>query len=275
MDRFSNDTGASVSGTRLAGKVAIVTGAGHEGEVLGTGAAISILFAAQGASVGLVDVSPQRAANTEALISRAGGRCAIVIGDVSVQADCSRAVAEVADRFGSLDVLVNNAGVVGRGSVEEVDETHWDQVFDVNVKGVLLMSRFAIPLMRRGGGGSIVNVSSIAAIRGFGSPSYAASKGGVLALTTDMAYSYGRSGIRVNCIVPGHLYTPMGNTGGSELREARRKCGLLGTEGTAWDVAWAALFLACEESRWITAVALPVDAGTTAATALAMRSLVS
>jgi len=135
------------------------------------------------------------------------------------------------------------------------------------------MSRSAVPHLQAAGGGAIVNISSIAAIRGMGGGAYGPAKAGVIGLTYDLAYSHGRDNIRVNCIAPGHLYTPMGDQGGPELRERRRRAGLLGTEGTAWDAAWAALFLASDESRWITGVVLPVDAGTTASTALAVQTL--
>jgi NAD(P)-dependent dehydrogenase (short-subunit alcohol dehydrogenase family) len=258
-------------GDRLAGAVAIVTGAGHEGELLGTGAAISMLFAAQGAQLGLVDIDARRAGRTLATIAEHGGEGRVVEADVSTAGDCRRAVEEVVDRFGRLDVLVNNVAIAEGGSVVEFDEASWDRTFAVNLKSVALMSGAAIPHLRASGGGSIVNVSSIAAMRAFGVSAYAASKAGVMALTRDIAFTHGRDGIRVNCIVPGHLFTPMGDQGGESLRDLRRRAGLLGTEGDAWDVAWAALFLASDEARWITAVNLPVDAGTTATAPLAMR----
>ena len=123
------------------------------------------------------------------------------------------------------------------------------------------------------GGGSIINISSIAASRGHGSGAYAASKAAMLGLTRDWAYVHGRDGIRVNCILPGHVYTPMGSQGGPELREDRRRAGLLATEGVAWDIAWPAVFLASDESRWITGVELPVDAGTTSSGPYALQIL--
>jgi NAD(P)-dependent dehydrogenase (short-subunit alcohol dehydrogenase family) len=146
---------------------------------------------------------------------------------------------------------------------------------DLDLSSVMLMCRSAVPHIRLAGGGAIVNMSSIAGMRGMGSGAYAAAKAGVIGLTYDLAYSHGRDGIRVNCIAPGHLFTPMGNQGGEELRDRRRRAGLLGTEGTAWDAAWAALFLCSEEARWITGVVIPVDAGTTASTALALQNLES
>jgi NAD(P)-dependent dehydrogenase (short-subunit alcohol dehydrogenase family) len=137
----------------------------------------------------------------------------------------------------------------------------------------MLMSRRVVPHLRASGGGAIVNLSSIAGMRGIGSGAYGPSKAGVIGLTYDLAYSLGRDHIRVNCVAPGHLYTPMGDQGGPELRDRRRRAGLLATEGTAWDAAWAALFLASDEARWITGVVLPVDAGTSASTALGLQNL--
>ena len=258
-------------GSRLAGKVAIVTGAGFDGAFLGTGAATSMLFAAQGARVGLIDMAGERAAHTHARIAESGGESMVAIADVTQPEECRRAVDEIVANYGRLDILINNAGIAAGASVVDIDEAVWDRVMDVNLKSVMLMSRFSIPHMRTAGGGAIVNLSSIAGMRGFGTSAYAASKGGVIALTTDMSFAHGREGIRVNCIAPGHIFTPMGYNGDEELRAARRKAGPLGTEGDAWDIAWAAVYLASDESRWVTGVLLPVDAGTTQTAALAMR----
>jgi NAD(P)-dependent dehydrogenase (short-subunit alcohol dehydrogenase family) len=259
---------------RLDGRVAIITGAGTEGSLLGTGVATALLFASQGAQVGVVDVSAERAANTLKLIEELGGTGLAAVADITVAADCERAVQQVVDQFGRLDILVNNAAIVGgSGDVELIDEVMWNRVVALDLNAVMLMAKYAVPHLRAAGGGAIVNLSSIAGMRGMGSGAYAAAKGGVIGLTYDLAYSHGRDGIRVNCIAPGHLFTPMGNQGDGELRERRRRAGLLGTEGTAWDAAWAALFLASDESRWITGVVLPVDAGTTASTALAVQLL--
>jgi NAD(P)-dependent dehydrogenase (short-subunit alcohol dehydrogenase family) len=147
-------------------------------------------------------------------------------------------------------------------------------VLDVNLKSMMLTSKYAIPEMLEGGGGAIVNISSIAGLRagsGGASIPYAVSKGGVIALTTQMAVHHGRDNIRVNCIAPGHIYTPMVAAGmAEEMRHLRRRAGPLGTEGTAWDIGWAAVFLASDEARWITGVVLPVDAGLLATTPLSM-----
>jgi NAD(P)-dependent dehydrogenase (short-subunit alcohol dehydrogenase family) len=270
----SDVTRSADPGRRLDGRVAIVTGAGSSGPLPGIGVATAVLFASQGAHVGVVDISGDRAANTEKLIASAGGTSTAVVADITVATECERGVDQVIQQFGRLDILVNNAAVTaGGGDAATVDEAAWNRVVALNLNAVMLMSKSAVPHLRAAGGGSIVNMSSIAAIRGMGSGAYAATKAGVIGLTYDLAYSLGRDGIRVNCIAPGHLFTPMGNQGGDELRERRRRAGLLGTEGTAWDAAWAALFLASEESRWITGVVLPVDAGTTVSTALAVERL--
>jgi NAD(P)-dependent dehydrogenase (short-subunit alcohol dehydrogenase family) len=261
-------------GSRLRGRVAIVKGAGSSGPLPGIGVAIAALFANQGAEVGVVDISAERAATTVELIESIGGSCLPVVTDITDAKNCELAVQQVVERFGRLDVLVNNAAIAsGGGDATAIDEAAWNRVIALDLNAVMLMSKSAVPHLRTSGGGAIVNMSSIAGMRGMGSGAYAAAKGGVIGLTYDLAYSHGRDGIRVNCIAPGHLYTPMGNQGGEESRDRRRRAGLLGTEGTAWDAAWAALFLACEESRWITGVLLPVDAGTTSSTALGLQHL--
>jgi NAD(P)-dependent dehydrogenase (short-subunit alcohol dehydrogenase family) len=261
-------------GRRLAGRVAVVTGAGSDGPLPGIGVATAVLFASQGAEVGVLDLSPQRAAHTVEMIDSVGGSGVAVIADVTDPADCQRSLEEVVGRFGRLDILVNNAAIVGGGGdIASIDESAWRKVIDVNLNSVMLMSKYAAPHLRAAGGGSIINLSSIAGMRGMGSGAYAAAKGGVIGMTYDLAYSLGRDAIRVNCIAPGHLFTPMGNQGGEDLRERRRRAGLLGTEGNAWDAAWAALFFASEESRWITGVMIPVDAGTTSSTALGLQNL--
>ena len=178
------------------------------------------------------------------------------------------------DAFGGLDTLVNNVALSqGGGNPATLSLDAWDQVMDVNLRAPLLTTRHSVPHLIAAGGGSILNISSIAAIRGFGSGAYAASKSALLGLTRDWAYLFGRDSIRVNCILPGHVYTPMGDQGGEEFRERRRRAGLLPTEGLAWDVAWPAVFLASEESRWVTGVELPVDAGTTSSAAWAIQML--
>jgi NAD(P)-dependent dehydrogenase (short-subunit alcohol dehydrogenase family) len=262
------------AGRRLDGRVAVVTGAGSDDGLLGIGAATAVLFAMQGARVGVVDISPERAEATRRMIDGAGGECVVAVGDLTNADDNARCIGEVANAFGRLDTLVNSAAMVGAaGSPVDTDVQQWDATMALNLTAAVLAAKHAIPHLRAAGGGAIVNISSIAATHGFGSGAYAASKAALIGLTTDWAYLHGRDGIRVNCLVLGHVYAPMGTSGGESWRERRRRAGLLGTEATAWDVAWPAVFLASEESRWITGVALPVDAGTTAATALGLETL--
>lgn len=264
------------TGHRLQGKVAIVTGAGAtgSGDFVGIGQATSILFAKQGAKVLLIDREQQNAEITLATIKEDGGEASVVVGDVTINADCQEMARAAAERYGRLDILVNNVGISGPGSVTDVDEEFWDTVIDVNLKSVMLTSKHSIPLMIETGGGSIINLSSIVGMRaGGGKPShpYVASKGGIIGLSNSMAVHYGRDNVRVNCIAPGHIHSPMvARHASKEMLELRRKAGPLGIEGTPWDVAWAALFLASDEARWISGVTLPVDAGLLAATPLAM-----
>jgi NAD(P)-dependent dehydrogenase (short-subunit alcohol dehydrogenase family) len=248
-------------GHRLEGRVAVVTGAGSGGDFLGTGAATALLLGAQGATVAVIDNDADRADATCARILADGGSAVAVVADITDETAVRTAVDGLVERTGRLDVVVNNAGIA-RGD--------WDTVFAVNATGTMLVSRAAHPHLARSGGGSVINVSSVAAIRGFGSGAYGASKGALHAMTVDLAYQWGPDNIRVNCLVPGHLHTPIGDHGGEAGRDMRRRANLLGIEGNAWDLAWAVLFLACDESRWITATVLPVDAGATSVTALAM-----
>ena len=262
--------------TRLSDKVAIVTGAGAtgSGDFVGIGQAISILFARAGAKVLLADRDQANAETTLATIKEEGGEASVFVGDVTINADCRGMADAAVARYGRLNVLVNNVGISGPGSVTDVDEEFWDTVIDVNLKSVMLTSKHAIPQMIEAGGGSIINLSSIVGLRaGSGRPShpYAASKAGIIGLSNSMAVHYGRDNVRVNCIAPGHIRSPMVvRHSTEEMLDLRRRAGPLGTDGTPWDVAWAALFLASDEARWISGAPLPVDAGLLAATPLAM-----
>ena len=251
---------------RLAGKVAIVTGAGSSGKVIGNGKATAILFAREGAKVLCADAVEDRAGETVEAILKEGGTASAFRADVSKAADCKAMVQAAVERYGRLDILDNNVGISVRADVLEVTEEQWDRVMAVNIKSIMLTSKYAIPHMIRSGGGSIINISSIAGLRANQSTPYSTSKAAVVGMTRSMAGDHGRQGIRVNCIVPGLVYGPMVAPRMDEaLRERRRDASLLGTEGTGWDIAWAAVFLASDESRWITGVALPVDAGLLAA----------
>lgn len=270
------DLPANVNPHRLSGSVALVTGGGGEGEFLGLGASTAILLAAQGAKVGVLDVSAERAALTCELIGQHGGEATIVIADVTDPASCVAAVNQVVETFGSLTTVVNNAAIVGDGgTIADGDLVAWAKVIEVNLFGVMHVSRAAIPALRAAGGGSIINISSIAGIRGMGGSAYTASKGAVQAMTRDLALAHGREGIRVNTVLPGHIHSPMGYQGDEGIRELRRRSGMLGVEGNPWDIAWAVSFLASDESRWITATELAVDAGTTQTTAMPMHRYTS
>jgi NAD(P)-dependent dehydrogenase (short-subunit alcohol dehydrogenase family) len=252
---------------RLEGKVAIVTGAGASGEIMGNGKATAILFAREGAKVLLVDNEEDRAVQTLETITAEGGEASVFTADVSRADDCEAMVQATVQRYGRLDILHNNVGIGGSGTVLEVSEEDWDRVMTVNVKSMMLTSKFAIPQMvSSGGGGSIVNISSISAVRPRGLTAYSVSKGGVIALTQAMAMDHAANGIRVNCIMPGPVYTSMvARNMTEERRVARREASPLGVEGSGWDIGYAGLFLASDEARWITGVILPVDGGVTLA----------
>ena len=251
---------------RLEGKVAIVTGAGSSGPGFGTGKATSILFAQEGAKVLLVDRDIRAAEETLATIREQGGEASVFEVDVTSADDCQAMASAAVERFGALHVLFNNVGIGGPGIPTDVEEEVWDRVLDVGGD--------AVPKMIEAGGGSIINISSIVGLRAGGGASsipYAASKAGVIGMTATMAVHLGRDNIRVNCIAPGHLYTPMvAKNMTDEMRDLRRRAGPLGTEGNAWDIAWTNVFLASDESRWISGVTLPIDAGLLAAIPLAM-----
>ena len=262
-------------GHRLAGKRAFVTGAGTapDRDLLGIGEAIAVLFAAQGARVAVADITRERADATLRMIDEVGGEGVVTVGDLTQLDDNERCVAEAVEAFGGLDIVVNSAAIPGGGrSPVDVGLETWDSVMAVNLHAAFLTARHTIPHLQAAGGGSIVNIGSVAAALGHGSGAYAASKAALGALTRDWAHVHGRENIRVNCLVVGHVYTPMGNRNPG-LRERRRRSGLLPTEGVAWDVAWPAVFLASDESRWITGVELPVDAGTSSTGAYAISLL--
>jgi NAD(P)-dependent dehydrogenase (short-subunit alcohol dehydrogenase family) len=248
---------------RLEGKVAIVTGAGTIAEGMGNGKAAAILFAREGARVLLADRRPEAAEETLAAINEEGGTASIFAADVSNEDDCRAMVGEALRLWGRLDILDNNVGIEALGPITEVSNEHWELVLRVNTTGTMFCCRHAIPAMTESGGGAIVNISSVAAWKGRGLATYAASKGAIEALTRALALDHAREGIRVNCIEPGVVYTPHVYAHGmtEEQRERRRRASALQIEGTAWDVAYAALFLVSDEARYITGVVLPVDGG--------------
>lgn len=267
MDDEPNDFVPLDAGS-LAERVAIVTGAGSRGAGIGNGRAAAILLARRGARVLLVDREPQWAERTRAMIAAEGGQARVVECNVCDDDDCRDAVATAADAWGRLDILVNNVGIGGpAGTAVDVDLQAWDEALRVNVTSMMLMARHAIPAMRRTGGGAIVNIASVAGVIG-GHPHllYPTSKGAVVNMTRAMAAQHGHENIRVNCIAPGMVYTPMVYERGmnEDLRRARQGRSLLRTEGYGWDVGHAVAFLASDEARWVTGVLFPVDAGATA-----------
>ena len=250
---------------RLKDKVAIITGAGSRAEGIGNGRAAAILFAREGAKLLLVDRDEQAAQATLDLIRAEGNDAVIHTADVTSSEDCRAMVRAALDRWGRLDILHNNVGIGGRGTVEEITEDDWERVQRVNVTSMMLTAKHAVPAMRASGGGAIINVSSIAALRPRGLTAYSVSKGAVATLTQALAVDHGADGIRANCIMPGPVYTPMVYAAGmsDELRNRRREASLLKIEGEGWDIGWAAVFLASDEARYITGIILPVDGGVT------------
>lgn len=249
---------------RLEGKVAIVTGAGSQiDEGIGNGRAAAVLFAREGARVLLVDRKASAAEATLAMIRDEGGEAEVFEADVTIADNCRAMVERAVARWGKLDILQNNVGIGGAGNVTNVSEDDWDRVMRVNVKSMMLTGKYAVPAMEASGGGAIVNISSLAAARPSRLTPYATSKGAVEALTRAMAVDHARQGIRVNCIAPGPVFTPMVYAGGmtDELRDRRRNSSLLKIEGEGWDIGYAALFLASDEARYITGVVLTVDGG--------------
>ncbi|KAK2756790.1 hypothetical protein FQN54_005236 [Arachnomyces sp. PD_36] len=263
----------------LAGQTAIVTGAGCLGDGIGNGRAISILLADDGANVICIDRNLDWANKTVEIISSKPhrGKALAFQGDVTSSSDCEAAVKLALEKFGRLDILVNNVGVAGAaGTAVDVDMEEWAKSMEVNVSSMVMMSKYAIPAMAKNEGemkGNIVNMGSVAGLKG-GTPHllYPTAKGAVVNMTRAMAAHHAADGIRVNCVCPGMLYTPMMYGAGmsEEVREVRRKRSLLGTEGTGWDCAGAVVFLAGPHARWMTGVVLPVDAGTTAAVGIEM-----
>ena len=250
---------------RLAGKSAIITGAGSRAEGIGNGRATAILFAREGADILLVDRDESAVQATLDMIRAEGNDAAIAVADVTATEDCARIVADAVSRYGKLDVLHNNVGIGGRGTVEQISEVEWDHVQRVNVTSMMLTCKHAIPALRENGGGAIINVSSIAALRPRGLTAYSVSKAAVATLTQALAVDHGRDHIRANCIMPGPVYTPMVYSTGmsDELRERRKNASLLKQEGEPWDIGWAAVFLASDEAKYVTGVILPVDGGVT------------
>jgi len=264
----------------LANRVAIVTGAGSKGDGIGNGRAAAILLAEAGASVVCVDLLLEDANGTvEMILADGKGAGLAITGDVTNEEQCKEVVKRTIEKYGRLEILVNNVGIMGaKGTAEDVDMIEWEKSMRVNVSSMVMMAKYSIPEMVKNEGqwkGSIVNLASVAGIRG-GTPSllYPTSKGAVVNLTRAMAVHHAPQGIRVNCVCPGMLYTPMMYGGGmsEEQREARKNRSLLKTEGNGYDCGAAVRFLAGDEARWMTGVVLPVDAGATSSTVISPAS---
>ncbi|RJQ86482.1 MAG: SDR family oxidoreductase [Desulfobacteraceae bacterium] len=262
-------------GDRLKDKTAIIVGAGQTpGDTIGNGRAMAILFAREGAQVLLADRRLDSAAETQAMIQAEGGRALAVQTDISRADDCNALAQACLKQYGRIDILVNNAGI-GDGDAGPVKlaEEAWDRIFTVNLKGMFLTCKYVLPVMERQGSGAIVNISSIAAVCAARMLAYKTSKAGVNALTHTIAMQYAKKGIRANAIMPGLMKTPMAIEGISEaagiskeelIRKRDSAVPLKGGMGDAWDTAYAALFLASDEARFITSVILPVDGGQSA-----------
>lgn len=251
---------------RLVGKIALITGAAG-----GMGRAAAGLFASEGAKVVIADVAVNAGEEAAREIRAAGGEAVFVRADVSSAADAEAMVRFAVERFGGLNVLYNNAGIFhpDDGGTIETAETIWDRVIDINLKGVWLACRYGIPALLRSGGGSIINVASFVALVGAATPqiAYTASKGGVLAMTREIAVEYARRGIRANALCPGPIETPMlAELLSDPQRRARRLVHIpIGRFGQAEEVARAALWLASDESSLMTGATVVVDGGITAA----------
>ena len=250
----------------LAGKVAIVTGGGAKADGIGNGRAASILLARAGANVLVVDRDLALAERTVAMIESEGGNAVAASYDVTESVQCAAMVDDAVSRWGRLDCLDNNVGIGSKGTVVDETEESWTRVMHVNVDSMFLVCKHAIPAMiRTAGGGSIVNISSISALRPRGLTAYTVSKGAVIALTKAIAVDHGPEGIRANCIAPGPVYTPMVYARGmtEQARDTRRQASVLKREGTGWDIGSAARFLLSDQARYITGQTLVVDGGAT------------
>lgn len=249
----------------LEGKVAIVTGAGSIREGIGNGKAVAVRFAREGARVFAIDMNRTAVDETAAMIRREGGQVAIGVGDVSSREECSRLVAECAEMFGPATILHNNVGIAVPGEVADIQEAAWKRAFAVNVDSMLFMTQSVVPGMIEAGGGSIINVSTVASIRSFPGVAYGSTKGAVNSLTITLAGRLARHNIRVNAILPGYIDTPLVAPVWQDesIRQTNLRQVPMRRFGSAWEIASVAAFLASEESSYVTGVLIPVDGGLT------------
>ena len=250
----------------LSGKVALISGGGAADDGIGNGRAAAILLARAGSKVVVADRDLKLAERTVEMIVAEGGTAAALACDVTSEADCKALVEATVKRFGRLDFLDNNVGIGSRGSVVDEKAEEYRRVMQINVESMFLLSKYAIPAMiKTARGGAIVNISSISALRPRGLTTYTTSKAAVIGLTRAMAVDHGADNIRVNCICPGPMYTPMvyARSMSDAARAQRKKSSVLKLEGTGWDVGHAVKFLLSNYARYITGQVLVVDGGVT------------
>ena len=259
-------------GDRVRGKVIIVTGAGSIGPGMGNGKASAIVYAREGAKVMLADLNQKAADETRGIIEKEGGTAIAYAADVSKAVECQKLADTCVQKFGRIDVLHNNVGIIEYGGALDTSEQSWDKQITINLKSQFLMCKAVIPYMLKQGKGAIVNISSMSAIRTqpFPAIAYSTSKAGVIALTHEIAIEFAGKGLRCNCILPGLMKTPMvahyqvQTYAGGDVEEMWRRRDAMsptGKQGEPWDVAYAALFLASDEAKYVNGVELLVDAG--------------
>jgi NAD(P)-dependent dehydrogenase (short-subunit alcohol dehydrogenase family) len=242
---------------KLQGKVAFITGFGS-----GLGQAIAVMFAKEGAAVAGTSTTESKGRETVAMIEKVGGKALFRQGDVGNSAQMKSLIHETVKQFDGLDIVVNSAGVRTNGSITEITEEDWDRTLDANLKGAFVVSRLAIPEMKKRGGGVILHIAARSGMLGqSGRAAYCASKGGMVRLTEAMAMDHAKDKIRVNCICPGPTRTPMVDTSTPEKLARYTTRVPLGRIGEPEDVAYAALYLASDEASMVTAAILPVDGG--------------
>ncbi|MDP7579105.1 MAG: SDR family NAD(P)-dependent oxidoreductase [SAR202 cluster bacterium] len=252
--------------SRLSGKVAVVSGAGtYGGEGIGNGAATAILLAREGARVVLVDLVEEWADATKSLIQNEGGLAMSIAADVTKAEQCKEVVDFAVREFNTIDILHNNVGGgSGSGNVVEATQDIWANSMSVNLMSIINMSRYSIPYMRGNSGGSIINVSSVTGMRpksGRSSAPYTMNKTAVVGLTRAMALDHAGESIRVNCIMPGLIWTPRVSSGSPDSRPTRQSSTPLPNEGESWDIGWAAVYLASDQAKFVTGIVIPVDGG--------------